>query len=135
MAVADGNGLPIAVGIASGERAECQLVVETLAARFVKPLPERLIGDMAYDSDPLDAELARQHVDMIAPHNPTRRRLTQDLRKLRRYRRRWHIERLFAWLMRSRRLVTRYEVKAENFLGLIRLACARLLWRRLRDAF
>jgi hypothetical protein len=35
------------VAIASGERVECQLVVETLAARFVKPLPERLIGDMA----------------------------------------------------------------------------------------
>ncbi len=135
MAVADRNGLPIAVGIASGERAECQLVVDTLAARFVKPLPERLIGDMAYDSDPLDAELANSGVDMIAPHNPTRRRLTQDMRKMRRYRRRWRIERLFAWMMRCRRLVTRYELKAENFLGFVLLACARIIWRRLRDEF
>jgi transposase len=56
----------------------------------------------------------------------------QDLRKLRhRYKRRWLVERLFAWLMRSRRLVTRYETKAELFLGFLRLACARLLWRRL----
>ena len=38
---------------------------------------------------------------------------------------------VFAWLMRCRRLVTRYETKAENFLGLLRLACARLLWKRL----
>ena len=71
---------------------------------------------------------------MIAPNNPRRRRMTQDMRKMPRYRRRWHIERLFAWLMRSQRLVTRYEFKAENFLGLVQLACARMLWRRLRDA-
>ena len=135
MAVADRNGLPIACGIASGERAECKLVVDTLRRRFVKPLPQRLIGDMAYDSNGLDAELAKRGVEMIAPHNPTRRNKTQDGRPLRRYRRRWLIERLFAWLMRSRRLVTRYEQKAENFLGFLQLACARLLWRRLRDAF
>jgi transposase len=135
MAVADGNGLPIACGIASGERAECRLVVDTINQRFVAPLPERLIGDMAYDSNGLDAELAKRGVEMIAPHNPTVRRKTQDGRPLRRYRRRWHIERLFAWLMRSRRLVTRYEHNAEIFLGFLKLACARLLWRRLRNAF
>jgi hypothetical protein len=57
MAVADRHGLPIAVGIASGQRNEQKLVVETLRQRFLKQLPERLIGDRAYDSDPLDAEL------------------------------------------------------------------------------
>ena len=91
----------------------------------------RLIGDRAYDSDPLDAQLAARGVDMIAPNLCTRKQQTQDLRKLRRYKRRWLIERLFAWLMRSRRLVTRYECKAENFLGLVQLACARILWSRL----
>lgn len=90
-----------------------------------------MIGDKAYDSDPLDAELRRHRVEMIAPHHPNRSNKTQDHRKLRRYKRRWLIERLFAWLMRSRRLVTRYETKAEVFLGFLRLACARLLWRRL----
>ena len=58
MAMADRNGLPIAVGIASGERHETQLVVDTINSRFVEELPEKLIGDRAYDSDPLDAELA-----------------------------------------------------------------------------
>lgn len=131
MAVADRHGLPIACGIASGQRNEQKLVIETLNARFVEELPEKLIGDTAYDSDPLDAELAQMDVEMISPHHPRRRRKTQDGRPLRRYRRRWHVERLFAWLMRSRRLVTRYECKAENFLGFLQLACARLLWRRL----
>jgi transposase len=135
MAVADRNGLPVAIGIGSGQRNEQKLVVETLKESFVEELPGKLIGDRAYDSDPLDAELKAMGVEMIAPHHPRRRRKTQDGRKLRCYRRRWHVERLFAWLMRSRRLVTRYERSADNFLGFVQLACIRILVRRLSDAF
>jgi transposase len=123
------------VGIASGERHEQTLVLDTLKSRFVDELPQRLIGDKAYDSDPLDAELANQGIDMIAPNLSTRAIQSQDRRKLLRYRRRWHIERLFAWLMRSRRLTTRWDCKAENFLGFVKLACVVILSRRLRDAF
>lgn len=101
----------------------------------MRALPKVLIGDKAYDSDPLDAELASMGIDMVAPNLSTRAIQSQDRRKLPRYRRRWKVERLFAWLLRSRRLVTRYEWKAENFLGFIQLACINLLSRRLRDAF
>ncbi len=93
-------------------------------------MPKKLIGDKAYDSDLLDAELAVMGVEMISPHLSTRKLKTQDGRKLRRYRHRWRIERLFAWLLRQRRLVSRWEWKAENFLGLLQLACAQILWRR-----
>jgi transposase len=89
-----------------------------------------VIGDKAYDSNGLDAELAAIGVEMIAPHNPTRKHRTQDRRKLRRYRRRWKIERLFAWLLRFRRIVTRYEQKAENFLGFLHLACLSIYLRQ-----
>lgn len=130
MAVADGNGLPIAVGIASGERGEVTLVEDTLEQRFIDDLPDRLIGDAAYDSDKLDSALEELGIEMIAPHNPTRKRLTQDGRPLRRYRRRWKIERLFAWIMRFRRVVTRYEQKAQNFLGFVQLACIAILLRQ-----
>jgi transposase len=130
MAVADRHGLPIAVGIASGERHETKLVLDTLEARFVKQLPEKLIGDKAYDSDGLDEQLAERGVEMIAPHHPTRKTKTQDGRPLRRYRRRWHIERLFAWMMRFRKLVTRYEHHARNFLGFAKLACIVILLRQ-----
>jgi transposase len=96
----------------------------------VKELPEKLIGDMAYDSDGLDAQLAERGVEMIAPHNPTRKRKTQDGRPLRRYRRRWHVERLFAWMLRFRRIVTRYEHHARNFLAFVKLACMAILLRQ-----
>lgn len=131
MAIADRNGLPIAIGIASGQRHEVPLVLDTLAGRFISAVPARLIGDRAYDSDGLDAALAKMGVEMIAPHHPRRRRRTQDGRPLRRYRRRWVVERLFSWLLSFRRLVTRYEHRAENFLGMLKLACAVILLRRL----
>jgi transposase len=131
MAVADRHGLPIAIGIAPGQRGETKLVRDTLRGRFLKALPQRLIGDRAYDSDGLDAELAQLGIEMIAPHHPKRKKLTQDGRPLRRYRRRWHVERLFAWMMRFRRLVTRYEHNSSNFLALAKLACLVILLRRL----
>lgn len=131
MAVADGNGLPVAVGIASGERAEVTLVEETLDRSFVDELPTNLIGDAAYDSNKLDAALRERGIEMIAPLNPRHKNNTQDGRRFRRYRRRWKIERLFAWIMRFRRVVTRYEHKAENFLGFVQLACIAILLRRI----
>jgi transposase len=130
MAIADRNGLPIAIGIASGPRHEAKLVLETLGQRFVRGRLIRLIGDKAYDSNGLDADLRKRGIDMISPNLSTRAEQNQDLRKLRRYRRRWLVERLFAWLMKSRRLVTRYEHRAENFLGLVQLACVVILLRR-----
>ena len=52
---------------------------------------------------------------------------TQDGRKLRRYRRRWKIERLFAYLQNFRRLVIHYEYHAENFLGMVQFECISIL--------
>ena len=110
------------------------LVGRTLNHRFIADLPKRLIGDKAYDSDKLDAQLRRRRkIEMIAPHrfNKNRKRpVTQDGRQLRRYRRRWKIERLFAWLHNFRRVVTRWEHKPANYLGFIQLACALILLRQ-----
>jgi len=75
-------------------------VEETLDKRLVDEKPERLIGERAYDSDPLDEKLAARGVQMIAPHKSNRKKpKTQDGRVLRRYRRRWKVERLFVWLV------------------------------------
>jgi transposase len=131
MAIADRQGLPVAVHVESATPHEVRLVHATLAERFVRQLPERLIGDNAYESDRLDAELARRGVELIAPHRRTRKQRTQDGRPLRRYRRRWKVERLFAWLQNFRRIVVRYERVAENFLGMLHLACSVILLRGL----
>lgn len=100
----------------------------TLEERFVDQMPEKLIGDRAYDSDPLDERLADLGVELIAPHKSNRQKQkTQDGRKLRRYKRRWKIERFFAWLFNYRRCVVRYEYKEQNFKAIILLACIMIL--------
>ena len=132
MAICDRHGLPLAVHVASASPYEPHLVAATLDARFLRELPVRLIGDRGYDSDPLDTTLREQYgIEMIAAHRRGRLVRTQDGRPLRRTRRRWKIERLFAWLHNSRRIVTRWEYHVENFLGMIHLACARILLRNL----
>ena len=133
MALADASGLPLAVCAASASPHEVTLVEATLGASFLgEERPERLIGDRAYDSDPLDASLRERGIEMIAPHRRNRKRpKTQDGRKLRRYKRRWKIERLFAWLSNFRRLVVRYERRVENYLGFVHMGCIVILLRYL----
>src|SRR5271167_3511331 len=129
--IAAGNSLPLAVSVQSASPAECQLVEEVLAGSFLDELPARLIGDKAYDSDRLDEKLEEAYgIELIAP-NRGRRSQTQDRRPLRRYKRRWKVERLFAWMHNFRRLVTRWEYHIENFLGFVHLACLQMLLRHL----
>ncbi len=130
MAIVDRAGLPIAVHVASASPYEPHLVPATLDARFLADLPPRLIGDRGYDSDPLDETLMTTYgIEMIAANRRGRGR-TQDGRPLRRARRRWKVERFFAWLHNSRRVVTRWERHLDNYLGMVQLACARILLRR-----
>jgi transposase len=130
MAVADRVGLPLAVHVASASPHEVTLAEATVAQRFVAPVPQRLIGDRAYDSDALDARFAAGGVELIAPHKRNRTRpRSQDGRPLRRYHRRWKVERLHAWLQNYRRVLVRYEYHLENYLGFVHLACLLILLR------
>ena len=135
MAMADRAGLPLSVWVDSASPHEVTLVEKTLDACFVEEEPQKLIGDKAYDSDRLDEKLLNERgVELIAPNinRPRRRkRKPQDGRPLRRYRRRWKVERLFAWLQNFRRLVVRYEYHADNFLGFVWLGCIVILLRQM----
>lgn len=128
MAVADGAGLPLAVSAESASPHEIRLVRKTLEQSLIIEKPEKLVGDKAYDSDPLDKELAELGIELIAPHKRNRKKpKTQDGRKLRRYKRRWKVERFFAWIQNYRRIVVRDEYHLDNFLGFIHLACIQIL--------
>ncbi len=118
--------------LASASPHETQLVEATLESSFAPGLPKNLLGDLAYDSDPLDKKLKEKYgINLIAPHKSNRKKpATQDGRSLRRFCRRWKVERLFAWLHNFRRLVTRWEYKESNFLGMLQLGCILILMRR-----
>ena len=140
MVVVDGQGLPLGVLLASASPAEVTLVHPTLTTIAVprngpghpRSKPDRLIADKAYDSEALRDDLARRHIELIAPHRRNRKRAPlQDGRKLRRYRRRWIVERTFAWYGSFRRLVVRYERSPNLYLAFFHLASALIVMRRL----
>jgi len=132
MAVADSLGLPIAVTIAEGSRHDVSLVDQTLDEAVTRSLPAKLIGDKAFDSAKLAAQLhAERDVELIAPTRKGNRRRVQDGRSMRRYKRRWKVERLFSWLKRFRRVATRWDNKAVNYLGFVQLGAALILLRQL----
>lgn len=93
--------------------------------------PDRLIADRAYDSNPLRAWLVRRGIEPIIPAMRHHRRAShQDGRKLRRYRRRWIIERTFAWLGWCRRLLIRHDRLLAVYTAFFHVACAMLTLRQ-----
>ena len=131
MVLADARGLPLAATIASASPHESLLIEPLLDSRILRRRPQRLIYDKAADNDPLRERLARRGVDLIAPHRSNRTAApTQDGRKLRRYRRRWKIERSISWLQNFRRLVTRYEYLDFLFHGFVQMACMIIVLRQ-----
>ncbi len=93
-----------------------------------RPRPKRLIYDRAADSDALRRRLGLKGIELICPHRRGRKRPPlQDRRKLRRYRKRWKIERLFAWLGNYRRLLVRHEYRIDIYHAFFRLACIMIL--------
>ena len=131
MAITDAAGFPVSAHVESASPHEIKLVEETIDSSFTEYAPDKLIGDKAYDSDELDQRLFEERgIELIAPHKRNRKKKsTQDGRKLRRYRRRWKVERLFAWLQNFRRLNVRYEYHVDNFLAFVQLGCSIILLR------
>jgi transposase len=131
MAVVDANGLPIGLRVLTAGEHEVKQAEDTILECWTVELPERTIADRAFDSDALDQSLAEFGVEVIAPHRKNRRpeNKTQDGRKLRRYKRRWKVERFFAWLGNFRRLLIRHERKVRNYEGFAHLATLIILVR------
>jgi len=130
MVVVDGQGLPLGSQLASASPGEVTLGLSTLEAIPIAGQPQRLIADKAYDSDPFRKDLADRGIELVCPHRKNRKReKTQDGRKLRRYRKRWKVERTFAWIGNFRRLVVRYERDIVVYSAFFHLACCFILLR------
>ena len=132
MVLADGAGTPLGVSVAAAFPAEVPLLestVESLPEDCGQP--ERLIADRGYDSNRARAWLAARGIEPIIPARANNTVATHhDGRKLRRYTRRWLIERSIAWLQNFRRLVVRYEYLAVNCIALVHLACVVITLKR-----
>jgi len=140
MVVVDGQGLPLGDHLHSASPAEVRLAETTLAAIRVgrrhragrpRQKPLRVIADKAYDSDPFRKRLRRRGIELICPHKKNRvRPATQDGRALRRYKRRWIVERTIGWLGNFRRLVVRYDRSLKIYRAFFHIACLMIVLRR-----
>lgn len=124
MILVDGNGTPIGVDIASANEAEVNLIEDLIDASVCDEVPDRFLYDKAADSDALRERLAARQIDLICPHRKNRKRKPlQDGRKLRRFKRRYKVERTISWLGNYRRLLVRHEYWNHIFAGFAQLAC------------
>lgn len=132
MVLADATGLPLSIDIASASEAEVNLVEPLLDSAATACVPSKLIYDKAADCDWLRDSLSDRGVDLISPHRKNRvRPKRQDGRKLRRYRRRWTVERTVSWLQDFRRLLVRHEFYSSIYHGFAKIACIVMAVRRL----
>jgi len=93
--------------------------------------PVRIVADKGYDSDPLRERLAKRGIDLICPYRKNNKKMKyQDGRKLRRYKRRWTVERTFAWLQNFRRLVVRWERDITVYQAFFHVACILITLRQ-----
>jgi transposase len=140
MVVVDGRGIPLRDQLCSASPVEVRLAETTLATIRVgwcyragrpRQKPLRVIADKGYDSDALRERLRWRGILLIAPHRSNRRRTPpQDGRILRRYERRWTVERTFAWLGNFRRLVVRYDRSLSIYRAFFHIACLMIVVRK-----
>jgi transposase len=138
MVVASGQGVPLGVQLASCVPARSDADRIDAGARLGPAAPRPatqkspatdLRQGRRLRSAAQAAEEARHRPDLSSQSN--RRKLpTQDGRKLRRYKRRWKIERSIAWVGNFRRLVVRYEHNIRMYQAFFHVACLLITLRQ-----
>jgi transposase len=130
----DGGGVPLALAIAGANAHDKTLVAATLDRHAVRRLRPKSGGrkhhfcaDKGYDYDDTRELLERRG---YTPHIRSRGEEAIDLRNHPRKRaRRWVVERSHSWINRFRRLLIRWEKKADNYEAMLHFACAIITWK------
>lgn len=88
--------------------------------------PAQLAGDKAYRADWIDAWLMERDMEPVIPSQSGQDRGARPVEFDRAaYRERNIVERLIGWLKESRRVLTRFEKTAVNFLAMVKWACVK----------
>jgi transposase len=130
--VVDARGLPLGTVVAAANPAETQLAEPALDDVPVRvPTGTAVVADKGHDSDELRDRLGQRRLRLLSPHRRGRQRPSRnDGCRMRRYRRRYVIERTNAWLHYDRRLAHRWEYYTFMYKGFLRLACILLAFAR-----
>jgi transposase len=109
--------------LTGGEAHDCPVADRLI--RRAKP-PKRMLGDKAYDSTELREELNERGTKPVIPNKSNRKQSFSFSKRL--YKLRWRIESAFNRLKDFRRIATRYDKMARNYLASVCLAAALVWW-------
>ena len=120
----DGEGTPLTAFTTDAAISEVQSIESLVDERMTRRKPKRLLYDKAADADWLRESLKLRGILLLCPHRENRTKASaNDGRVLRRYKRRYRVERSLSWLYNCRRLITRWENYPELFQRFVHLAC------------
>ena len=140
--ITDGHGIPLGVILAGANQPDNTLAIDTLDSILTdRPeptaaAPQNLCADKAYDDKKVrQAAMEMHYIVHIKPHLPDKEAATaaapEQAAKPKHPARRWVIERTNSWHNRCRKLNTRYEKYAENYVGLVEFACCLIVYRQI----
>ena len=130
--VTERGGLPLGMTIAAANVSEQELLpiaLNNVPLAIAGGTP--VVADKGHDSDPLRDELQEEGFEPVIPHRRNRTRPSRnDGRTLRRYKRRWLVERTNAWLHCFRALAVRWSYYPFMYIGLVYLGFIQLALQR-----
>ena len=116
-AVTDGLGRCIDFILTEGQVHDSTQAVELLRDKN----PDNILADKAYDSDAIREQIHSCGANAVIPPNAVRAsRMEYDSHI---YKERHLIENFFQFIKRYRRIGTRYEMSAQNYSGMVTIAC------------
>jgi putative transposase len=129
----EASGVPIGLAIDGANRHDCKMVEATLESiplkrpRPTRKDPQGMCLDKGYDYDNV-RDLVKTFG--YTAHIKARGEEAQAIKRQTGFKaRRWVVERTHSWMNRFRRILTRWEKKAENYLALLHLVCAMITYR------
>ena len=127
--VTDGNGIPLAIGVAAGNLHDSRMCISVISAlRCHREPPFKTIElDAAFDAEIIRNELSKRGYDYRISPNGRRKKVCEERPK---HRFRWVVERTHSWLNRFRRILIRWEKLLPNFLGMMQFACFIIVSRK-----
>lgn len=151
----DKEGIPLSVVISSASTHDINLVTDVVDNTVVKRrrirrrkkrrrlLRQHLCLDRGYKSAQEEQELIKRGYLLHIPYkkkkkkggeeeNKDEEKARETISNCKKYSpKRWVVERTNSWHNRFRKLFTRYEKKADNYLGLVQLSCCIIIYRRI----
>ena len=130
--VTDATGLPLGMATDGANVSEQALLVPALAdVPVAVPAGTPVVADKGHDGDPLRDDVEAEGFVPVIPHRRNRTKPPRtDGRRLRRYKRRWTVERTNAWLHCYRGVAVRWSHYSFLYVGMVYISFIHMALQR-----